>query len=74
MNGLEIAYYPNKKISSEINYLNGELSGSYKTNYFNGNVKEVGQCLEGYYSGLWKLYYSDGTLQSEYTYNKGRTG
>ena len=58
-------------MSSEINYQNGELNGSYKTYYPNGNIYEIGQSLDNFYNGPWKSFYKDETIQADYTYNKG---
>jgi hypothetical protein len=55
--------------------LNSDTSANvkYKSYYQNGSLKEEGFLLNGKRNGIWKQFYSDGTLRWIGRYRKGRS-
>lgn len=69
-NGQEIGYYPNGTISYELINQNDSGNGPYKEYHSNGNVREIGHIINGFYTGHWQTFYSDGTLKSDFEYGE----
>lgn len=71
-NGHNIFYYPNGKISSEGNFVNGKPEGIWKSYYESGKVKSEGARKNNQPDGPWKFYNSEGILTGEYIYVDGK--
>jgi antitoxin component YwqK of YwqJK toxin-antitoxin module len=55
-------------LMQELTYRAGELHGSYRTWWDNGQPKEVGTYERGHRIGLYRWYYEDGRLWQEHDY------
>lgn len=68
-NGQEIKFHHNGNLSLDIISKNGFVDGYFKKLHSNGNPQEVGQTVEGNYIGHWQTFYSNNTLESDFSYN-----
>ena len=50
----------------------GKKHGLHTCWHENGNLEEIGHFNEGKQDGLWKYYYSDGDLRSQYCWKNGK--
>jgi uncharacterized protein len=65
--------FPEKALKSEATYEKGIAVGEYKSYYRNGKVDETGMYKKnGDKDGVWKEYYSNGTLLSEESFSDGK--
>jgi antitoxin component YwqK of YwqJK toxin-antitoxin module len=68
-------YYntPANQIKTIANYEQGVVVGNYISYHKNGKTEETGTYdKEGNKTGVWKVFYSDGTIYSETTFSKGK--
>lgn len=66
--GIVKAYYPNGKVSREMEYLNGDLVGLYKHYDDTGMLLEEIPYTANEYHGIMKEYHKNGTLKLEQAY------
>lgn len=64
--------YPDGKVSSEGNMVNGKPEGYWKTYYPNGKVKSEGNRKNFVLDSVWKFYTEDGKIQQEFSYRNGK--
>lgn len=55
-------------------YIEGTLDGPYRIYYAKGTIQEEGEYRAGQRVGLWKRYYSDGSLKCSGYYGYGANG
>ena len=55
----------------EAHYADGKLNGDYKRWYENGQVFQEGQYVDDMMDGSWLIFYSDGNLAANATFDKG---
>lgn len=67
--GKLLNYFPNGKVSSEENYVNGYLHGIQKNYYLNGNLKEDITYEYNLRDGKSTAYYESGKKRFEITYS-----
>ena len=60
-----------KTIDVETAYMDGELNGSYKEYYGNGNLKIDATYNKGKKNGLYREFYDDGSLMMKSSYKEG---
>jgi len=63
-----LLWYPNGKLKSSTNFINGKPHGPRMEWYDNGGKKEVGQFSNGKESGTWTYYNKDGTVDGTEEY------
>jgi len=61
-----------KTVMSEENYINGKLSGIYKTYFSTGKLTELGHYKDGLLNGNYKKYSIKGFLYQDLNYIKGK--
>lgn len=72
--GMWKKYYPNGKLQSEIEFVNGRASGNFTTYYVNGVVEEQGSWKGRAYTGDFKRWHDNGKIAQEKTFNEaGKT-
>lgn len=64
-NGLWRTYNANGILTSELTYVDDDLSGPQKTYYLSGTVHEEYYCDSNKINGLYKEYHKNGTLKSQ---------
>lgn len=67
-NGIIKAYYPNGKVSREMEYRNGDLVGLYKHYDDTGQILEEFPYTANEYHGTMKTYHRNGRVKNEQTY------
>lgn len=70
--GLAITYHKKNIISTEANYMNGVLNGTYKSYYKKGNAQTTGNYQNGFYHGQWITYAENGNPQTDIYYINGK--
>lgn len=70
-NGVVKSFYPNKKIKSEISYINDILDGKSIFYYSNGNIKEEKNFSKGILNGWVRQYFENGKIKIEYFVDNG---
>jgi antitoxin component YwqK of YwqJK toxin-antitoxin module len=70
-NGIQITYYKDGSVNTEISYKNGKLDGISKQYYPNGVIRRLDRYSNGEVIGISKKYYDNGTLESETKFKKG---
>jgi antitoxin component YwqK of YwqJK toxin-antitoxin module len=65
-------YYPAMKIKCKCKYINGMLTGKYKSWYPNKRLKEFGQYSNGQKQGVWIYYRPDGSVDYTAEYISGK--
>lgn len=65
-NGKKIDYYYDGTKEAEYTLLNGKLNGSLKSYHDNGQLKKIGNYLNGVENGLFKEYDENGNIVVEY--------
>ena len=71
-NGKVLTYFKDGSASAEMEYADGELTGSYKLYYPGGKLYFHNTQVYGNSDGKSIEYFPDGTLQSEYNYLLGQ--
>jgi antitoxin component YwqK of YwqJK toxin-antitoxin module len=73
--GKACSYFPDGKIFTETNYVNGVKEGDYKIYFKNGRLETEGNIHHGKDQGIYRQYYDNGQLRYDYTYDNGlKTG
>lgn len=67
--GLFCSYYPNGRIASEGNYLDGKENGVWKDFHENSQIAAEGTYTNGEKIGVWKYWDSNGKLEIEENYS-----
>lgn len=62
-NSIEIAYYPNGKMKTYMEFKNGLHNGLYVQFHENGEKKQESQCVMGKYEGPYYEYYPTGAIK-----------
>lgn len=70
-NGYNRFLYPNGKVQSEGNLVNGKPEGVWKSYHDNGQLRSEGLRKNGKSDSTWKFYYPEGTMQSLIEYQSG---
>ncbi|CAL2082177.1 Antitoxin component YwqK of the YwqJK toxin-antitoxin module [Tenacibaculum sp. 190524A02b] len=70
--GKWLYYFPNGKVISEENYVDGKLDGVLKNYYGNGKTTEETYYKQGKKDGVSKIYTEDGILIEELNYVGGK--
>ena len=65
-------YYPNGKLQSEGEYLNGKKHGEYKEFYYNGTTWKEWNYSFGKEQGISTWYFDDGTISMIWNYIDGK--
>lgn len=66
-------YYPDGKIKVDGTMVEGHLFGSVKSYFPNGNIETIGSYNEtGDKDGFWSIYFKNGKISEELTYNAGK--
>lgn len=64
-------YYDGYSVQAEYTLKNGELNGTFKSYYQNGNIMKTGNYINGKENGLFKEYNEEGSIKIEYTMKNG---
>ncbi|OCX50379.1 hypothetical protein BEL04_21580 [Mucilaginibacter sp. PPCGB 2223] len=64
-NGKYQYFFPNGKVQSEVNYLNGEYDGKYLSYFETGQLRTDREYTKGKLNGLFLSYYPDGKKKRE---------
>ncbi|MEG9328044.1 tetratricopeptide repeat protein [Salinimicrobium catena] len=65
------AYFDNGKISREMEFKNGELSGAYRSYYYSGQMESEIEYDSGEIAGSYKEYFANGNLKRQRIYVGG---
>ena len=68
LDGISRVFSPRGVLTQESTYRSGELHGSYRTWWDNGQPKESGSFDMGRRTGMYRWYNQDGTLLREHDY------
>jgi antitoxin component YwqK of YwqJK toxin-antitoxin module len=71
-NGKKTAYFDDgETIQAEFELLDGKINGQLKAYHENGQLKKIGNYINGIENGLFKEYDEDGNIDAEYTMLNG---
>lgn len=62
--GVWMAWHPNSKKKSEIEWKNDQMYGAFQTWHDNGKIRVIGQTTDGEIDGVWKEFYENGSLEA----------
>ena len=63
--GVWMAWHPNSKKKSEIEWKNDQMYGSFQKWHDNGKIRVIGQTTDGEVDGEWKEFYENGSLEAQ---------
>ena len=70
--GVWTAFHPNGLLQSENEYSNGVLNGKCMAKTPNGQMLYIGYYFNGKYDGQWLYFNSEGEIEKEVLYDKGK--
>ncbi|MGQ1786468.1 toxin-antitoxin system YwqK family antitoxin [Saccharicrinis sp. GN24d3] len=68
--GIWKAYYQNRNLKHEINFINGEAKGTARFYYKNGTLRESGNWQLDHWEGSYQYYFESGELSYDWYYNE----
>jgi antitoxin component YwqK of YwqJK toxin-antitoxin module len=71
---VELEYWDNGSVLSQVHYLDGKRDGSCRYYYKNGTLMNEGFYKKGKMIGLWMSYYENGQLKNRGTYKYIESG
>ncbi|MEO1808690.1 MAG: hypothetical protein AAFU33_28045, partial [Bacteroidota bacterium] len=74
LTGKRLYYDQNMILRSEVLFHKGLINGSAKYYYENGQLGEIGSCVEGLKQGEWNSFYENGVQQSSGNYDTVKVG
>lgn len=69
--GVAISYHPGGMVAVEVPYIDGKITGKYKSYYANGKLRQTTEFTDDIENGLSESFYEDGKIRKREIYKNG---